>query len=82
MMAVAMPASADGRHATPQSLFTFKETDLRFYSELMAGYDVAPDGRSFYTTQAIPSPPTPPVTHIHLILNWLEEVKAKVSKGK
>jgi hypothetical protein len=37
---------------------------------------------SFYTTQAMPTPPTLPVTHIHLILNWLKKVKAKVSKGK
>jgi serine/threonine-protein kinase len=82
MMSVPMPVSSEGRLGTPQPLFAFKDTDLRFYSEPGVGYDVAPDGRSFYTTKVIPTPPPPPVTHIHLILNFVEDVKAKVSRGK
>ena len=82
MMAVAMGSGSEGRPGTPQPLFAFKDADLGFYSEPMVGYDVAPDGRSFYTTQVIPAPPHPPVTHIHLILNFVEDVKAKVSRGK
>ena len=41
-------------------------------------YDVAPDGRRFYAHQSrrLPSPPL--VTHIEIILNWVEELKAKV----
>ncbi|MBP1597891.1 MAG: serine/threonine protein kinase [Acidobacteria bacterium] len=81
MMAVAMAADG-GRPGTPQPLFPFKDTDLRFWSEPTVGYDAAPDGRSFYTTQVIPTPPRPPVTHIHLILNFVEDVKAKVPRGK
>jgi hypothetical protein len=82
MMAVAMPAGADGRPGTPQPLFAFKDTDLRFRSDPMVGYDSSTDGQHFFTTQAVPSPPVPPVTHIHLILNWLEEVKRLVTVRK
>jgi len=82
MMAVAAPAGTDGRPSMPKPLFAFKDSELRFFAAPGAGYCVAPDGRSFYTTQVIPTPPPPPVTHIHLILNWLEEVKAKLSERK
>jgi serine/threonine-protein kinase len=79
MMAVAMPSGADDRPGTPRRLFKFSEADLRFYSDPLAGYDVAPDGRSFFTTRALPIPPPQPVTSIHVILNWFEELKAKLS---
>jgi hypothetical protein len=41
-------------------------------------YDVAPDGQRFFVTEGLPAPEPAPVTHIHLVLNWLEEVKARV----
>jgi len=41
-------------------------------------YDVAPDGQRFYARQARNPPPPPVVTHINLIQNWFEELKAKV----
>jgi hypothetical protein len=42
-------------------------------------FDVAPDGQHFYGTQVQAPPlPPPPVTHINLIQNWFEELKAKV----
>jgi serine/threonine protein kinase len=44
-------------------------------------YAVAPDGQRFYGTQMMPLPPSPPVTHIHLILNWTEELRARVPGG-
>jgi hypothetical protein len=78
MMVVAVRADASRPFGPPESLFRFKETDLRFYAN--PGYDVASDGR-FFVTQAVPSPRLPPVTHIHLVLNWLEEVKARTSRG-
>ncbi|MGA2262281.1 MAG: protein kinase [Acidobacteriota bacterium] len=81
MMAVAVRADAARPFGPPERLFRFKDTDLRFYSNPFPGYDVAPDGR-FFVTQAVPSPRLPPVTQIHLVLNWLEEVKARVQSGK
>ena len=62
----------------PRRLFAFDNTRLRITCGPIRCYEVAPDAQSFYGVQTTPSPPTPPVTHIHLVLNWLEEVKARV----
>jgi dipeptidyl aminopeptidase/acylaminoacyl peptidase len=45
-------------------------------------YDVAPDGQRFFMTQDLPAPEPSPVTHIHLIQNWLEEVKVRVPRDR
>ncbi len=44
----------------------------RFPSE---GYDLAPDGQRFVMTANPPQPEQQPVTSIHVVLNWLEELK-------
>ncbi len=44
--------------------------------------DVAPDGQRFYAVERVKPPPAPPVTHINLIQNWFEELKAKVPTGR
>jgi hypothetical protein len=41
-------------------------------------YDVASDGEHFYAVQLRPSPPRSPVTQVNIMLNWFEELKAKV----
>ena len=38
-------------------------------------YDVSPDGRRFLMLQQRNSAPQPPVTHVVLVQNWLEELK-------
>jgi hypothetical protein len=42
-------------------------------------YSVTPDGLQFYAVRQAPTAPTAPVTRIHLIQNWLEELKARVA---
>jgi len=42
----------------------------------------APGGQRFYVLQLRPAPPPPVVTHINLIENWHEELKAKVPTGR
>jgi Tol biopolymer transport system component len=44
------------------------------------GYDVTPDGRRFLMVKPKPRPPSP-VTQLVLVLNWFEELKAKVPAG-
>ena len=44
-------------------------------------YDVAPDGRRFLMIQQRDSVPQPPVTHVVLVQNWLEELKRVVPKN-
>jgi hypothetical protein len=59
-------------------LFRYSETELHFHCFPARCYDVAPDGRRFFVTRGGTFPPPSPVTHIHLVQNWLEEVKARV----
>ena len=61
---------------TPQKLF-----EGRYLAPYSARtYDVAPDGQRFYATQLAAAPPLPAVTHINLIQNWFEELKARIAK--
>jgi serine/threonine-protein kinase len=62
----------------PRVLFEFDPTDLNFACTITRCYDVARDGQSFYVMQERTPPPRPVVTHINLIPNWFEELKAKV----
>jgi Tol biopolymer transport system component len=66
----------------PRRLFEFSSSALRgFVCEPGRCYAVAGDGQRFYTSRYAPPPPTPPVTHIRLIQNWTEELKAHVPSG-
>jgi Tol biopolymer transport system component len=82
MMAVEFSAPPTPRVGTPRVLFEFGTSDLSFYCVPVRCYDVAADGQRFYGTQRVPQAPTPPVTHINLIQNWFEELKAKVPPGR
>jgi len=67
------------RIGRPRTLFEFDGLrDLNFDCFPSRCYDVAPDGQRFYATQSLTPPPRPVVTQINLILNWFEELKAKV----
>ena len=43
-------------------------------------YDVAPDGRRFLMIQQRDAAPQPPITHVVLVQNWLEELKRLVPR--
>jgi hypothetical protein len=67
------------RIGRPRTLFEYKSLrDLTFDCGPSRCYDVAPDGQRFYAVQAAAPPPASVVTHINLIQNWFEELKAKV----
>ncbi len=60
-------------------LFDFDVSTLwGFTSYPVRCFAVSPDGARFYATKAMPRPPTPPVTQVQLVLNWTEELKAKL----
>jgi len=82
MMAVPVRNDPGRPFGPPEPLFRFRDADLRFYSSPFPGYDVSGDGQRFYVTQAVASPPVPPATTVHLVLNWFEELKAKVPAGR
>jgi hypothetical protein len=70
------------RVGTPRRLFEFNHYDMAFWCFPMRCYDVAPDGLRFYVPKmAGQLPPPPVVTHINLIQNWFEELRAKVPEG-
>ena len=63
---------------TPRPLFAFRATDLYAQCKPARCYDVTPDGQRFVATKVLPRDPPPPATHLTLVLNWVEELKAKV----
>ncbi|MGE5359372.1 MAG: protein kinase domain-containing protein [Bacteroidales bacterium] len=75
IMSVAFsPGSSPG---PPRVLFEFDPREFEFACTPVRCYDVAPDGEHFYTVQRLATVPLPPVTRINLVLNWLEELKAR-----
>jgi len=82
MMAVEFAPGSPPRIGRPRLLFEFAERDLPLRGSPVRRYDVAPDGQRFYAVTD-QTPQTPPaVTHINLVLNWFEELKAKVPATK
>jgi serine/threonine-protein kinase len=55
--------------------------DVRMTCNPTNCYAVADGGQQFLAVRMRPQP-APPVTHINLILNWFDEVKAKVPAGR
>jgi serine/threonine-protein kinase len=76
MMSVELDAQANPSRPTP--LFDFDPNVLRISCSPMRCFDVAPDGQHFYAVQQGTPPRAPVVTHINLIPNWFEELKANV----
>ena len=81
MMAVDFAPGSPPRIGRPHTLFEFELGDLGFMCSPLRCYDVAPDGQRFYAVRHGTPPPPPVVTHISLIQNWFEELKAKVPAG-
>jgi len=78
MMVAGFEPGSPPRVGTPRPLFDFVFRGFRFYCDPIRCYDVAPDGQLFFVFQQRPAPPLPVVTHINLVQNWFEELKAKV----
>jgi eukaryotic-like serine/threonine-protein kinase len=78
MMAASFEPGLPPALGVPRRLFEFDPRDALFASVSVRCYDVAPDGQRFYVVQTGPTPRVPPVTHINLIQNWAEELKATV----
>jgi hypothetical protein len=70
------------RPGQPRLLFPFDPRVLGFSCTPLRCCDVAPDGQRFYAVESRTSLSPPVVTHINLIQNWFEELKAKVPGGQ
>jgi len=63
----------------PTGRVLFNLTSIRIQGYYpVPGYDVAPDGQRFVFVQVPDVPLPPPVSHVSLIQNWLDELKANV----
>ena len=60
------------QHEAPHALFVEPDVDL-----FAPDYDVAPDGETFLISVMNPDAPA---REIHVVLNWFEELKAKVGR--
>ncbi len=80
MIVVAFTPGSPPTIGHPTDLFSFAPRDLLMACTQVRCYDVARDGQRFYAVQQS-FPPPPVVTHINLIQNWAEELKAKVPAG-
>ena len=77
MMSVTFAAGSFPRIGAPRPLFVI-ESGSGWGCLPVRCYDVSPDGQRFFVRQTVPSVPAPPVTHLNLVQNWVEELKAKV----
>jgi Tol biopolymer transport system component len=79
MMSVDIPSAPTQHAARPRPLFEYVDSDeLSFVCFPSPCYDVSRDGQRFFVTRTTPPPAPPPVTHINLVQNWVEELNAKV----
>jgi len=77
MMAVDFVPSSPPRIGQPRVLFEFDPKVLNFDCSPVRCYEVAQDGQLFYAWQNDIPPALPPVTHINIIENWVEQLAQK-----
>jgi hypothetical protein len=82
LMSVDFQGGSPPRAGMPRILFAFEGQELAFGLSPCRPYDVTPDGERFFVRRRLPLPLLPVVTHINIVQNWFEELKAKVPSGK
>jgi len=73
--------SADGRATKPSAVFSLPSEGLRLGSGLFTPYAVAKDGQTFYAVKDRPQVDVP-VRDVHVIFNWLADLKSKLADGR
>ena len=77
MMSVSVTLGAAATLDRPRQLFEFNTDQLDMVSLPSNSFAVAPDGRRFFSLQPVNTDPPPPVTQIHLIQNWVAELRPR-----
>jgi serine/threonine-protein kinase len=77
---MSVPMSDPRRPGAPVELFAFTRDELALEGSPMTGYGVSPDGRFIGRKMAPWSPVR--VTHLKLIVNWFEELRAKLGTAR
>jgi len=74
LMVVDVTPGTTSTRSQPRVLFDSRELD---WDWPLRGYDIAPDGQRFAMTTT-PADEPEPVTRIQFVLNWFEELNARV----
>lgn len=84
MMAAAFLPGSPPRIGRPHALFALDTPDdfPWFTCAPYRCYDVAADGQGFYAVQTPNYRRPPAVTRINLLLNWFDDLKAKVPPSR
>ena len=82
MFAVDVEGAGIPQIGAPRLLFEYEQAPLMVGCGTIRCYEVAPDGQRFYMARYSVPPPPPAVTHVNVVLNWTQELKAKVPVGK
>jgi eukaryotic-like serine/threonine-protein kinase len=77
MMKSALESTPRLRFGHPRPLFSHDPREVVWYCFPLRCFDVDPSGSSFYAARLVSQPPPPPVTHVNIVLNWVEQLKAK-----
>jgi serine/threonine-protein kinase len=77
MMAIDVRPGADFAVGLPRVLFELSD-DLYTGAGQTAPFDVSLDGQRFLFVRLVTEPVPPPPSQMHVVLNWFEELKAKV----
>jgi eukaryotic-like serine/threonine-protein kinase len=77
MMASTLESTSPLRFGRPRRFFQFDSREVRLRCVVSRCFDVAPSGSAFYAMRSVPQPPPPPVTHVSIVQNWVEQLKAK-----
>jgi len=82
MMAVDVRTKPAPGFGHARTLFDFAPAELGFSCLPARCWAVSPDGRQFYVTRwTPPAVPPAPLADVNLVLNWTEELKARVPAG-
>ena len=78
MMAVPVWHNPEVSLGQPTALFRLPDG---FVSLAIRSYDLHPDGRRFLLGVVKAEEPPPPITRLHLVQNWFEELERLVPTG-
>jgi serine/threonine-protein kinase len=76
MMSVGIQLGDHPRAGAPRELFSLPDGFTG--RNLSRAYDVYPDGQHFLVPLLSPPPKDPPITRLHLVMNWIDEVRRRV----
>lgn len=79
-MVVSLSVDGGLKVGTPRALFDIVPP-VSFSATPLRSYDVSPDGKHFVAIEYLSSR-RPPLPKFHVVLNWLDELKARAPAAR